>query len=211
MEPEQFLQFGAFNTLAKRSVPHILENIFFALDHKSFKTCMKVNKDWRLLFSTKSYKKRFMELTIEKWENEKKLVVASAEGNVDIVRKLVSDLMVDVNAVMAHDNRCPATPLIEAARNGHIDVVNFLLHAGARVNKPATNGVTPLFWAVFYNRTDILKFLLHAGSMAKGSGYLKPPLDVAVMRSNRKMIKLLLDAGVERNETDRIWLQHLVT
>ena len=203
MEPEQFPPLGAFNELAKRSVPHILEKIFFALDHKSFKSCMRVNKDWSLLFSTTSYKKRFTELTIEKWKNEMKLVVASADGNIDLVRMLVIDLMVDVDAVMAHDNRCPATPLIEAARNGHIDVVTFLLNAGALVNKPATNGETPLIWAIFNNRLDIMKVLLQAGSMAKGSGYLKPPLHVAVLRSNREMIKLLLDAGADTNETDK--------
>ena len=65
---------GVFGPLSTRSVPHILEKIFFSLDYKSFKTCMKVNKAWRELLSTASYQKRLDDLLIEKKKNEKKLI-----------------------------------------------------------------------------------------------------------------------------------------
>ena len=45
----------AFDKLFTKSVPHILEKIFFSLDFKSFNTCMDVSKTWRDLLTSDSY------------------------------------------------------------------------------------------------------------------------------------------------------------
>ena len=47
MEPGKTCASSAFDTLFKRNVPHIIENIFFSLDYKSFKTCMKPPVHWK--------------------------------------------------------------------------------------------------------------------------------------------------------------------
>ena len=52
MEQGQNYEPCAFDTLFGRSVPHILEGIFFSLDYKSFKNCMDVNKRWNELLLT---------------------------------------------------------------------------------------------------------------------------------------------------------------
>ena len=45
--------------LYARSVPHILEKIFFSLDYKSFQTCLKVNSAWNKELSSQRYQKWF--------------------------------------------------------------------------------------------------------------------------------------------------------
>ena len=44
-----------FDILFTKSVPHILESIFFSLDYESFKTCLKVSTTWRELLTSETY------------------------------------------------------------------------------------------------------------------------------------------------------------
>ena len=48
----------AFDTLFSKSVPHILEKIFFSLDYASFKNCLEVCSEWNGLLTTKQYQRR---------------------------------------------------------------------------------------------------------------------------------------------------------
>ena len=113
MEPGENGIPSAFDTLFKRNVPHILENIFFNLDYKSFTTCKNVNKTWKELFLTERYQRELKEKHIEKNKNEEKLYNATKEGNAEEIKRLICDHMVDVNfEVGLHQ----LTPLIEAAR-----------------------------------------------------------------------------------------------
>ena len=167
-------QASTFDALLSRNVPHILENIFFSLDYKSFKTCMQVNKTWRELLSTASYQKRLYEILIEKQVNEAELFRASKEGSVEDVKKLVFNNMVDVNVQL-----CQETPLIAAAGRGHPEVVKILLDGGANTNKTNRLGRTPLciireklnhiepnlngkhnleWWMVRYNRLQMARY-----------------------------------------------------
>ena len=50
---------NAFGVLFAKSVPHILEKIFFSLDYKSFQTCLKVNSAWNKELSSQRYQKWF--------------------------------------------------------------------------------------------------------------------------------------------------------
>ena len=47
-----------FDILFTKSVPHILEDIFFSLDYESFNTCLKVNNAWHELLASESCKKK---------------------------------------------------------------------------------------------------------------------------------------------------------
>ena len=48
----------AFDRLFTKNVPHIHEKIFFSLDYKSYKTCMKVSKAWNELLLSEFYQKK---------------------------------------------------------------------------------------------------------------------------------------------------------
>ena len=193
MEPEQTHAFCAFDTLFTRSVPYILENLFFSLDYKSFKTCMKVNKTWRELLSTTSYQKRLEELLIEKKINEKKLYDASREGNTAEVRELINNHMVDVNFVGPW-----ATPLYWAVLQGHIDTVKLLLDRGAEVDKADNNGITPLHWAAKIGYKEMLQLLLNGGARVDTADKQgSTALHRAASHFHIHIVKLLLDAGAD--------------
>ena len=44
-----------FCTLFTKSVPHILEKIFFSLDYESFKKCLEVSTAWKELLTSESF------------------------------------------------------------------------------------------------------------------------------------------------------------
>ena len=51
-----------------------------------------------------------------------------------------------------------------AAAEGHAEVVEALLQAGADFRTPLPSGFTPLFFAVREGRTDVVRVLLKAGA-----------------------------------------------
>jgi len=56
------------------------------------------------------------------------------------------------------------TALMIAAKNGHYDIVEVLLEAGALVNIVNAFGHHALFYAVINNHTNIVRLLLDHGS-----------------------------------------------
>ena len=51
--------------LFTRSVPHILEKIFFSLDYESFMRCSEVNKTWNDLLTSEPYLSACHRATVE--------------------------------------------------------------------------------------------------------------------------------------------------
>ena len=84
---------------------------------------------------------------------------AATAGNADTVRELLAAPNVDVNAVDEHGN----TPLIEAARFGHDDVVAALLAAKANINARNDQGKTALMLAAEAGHDETVRVLTQAG------------------------------------------------
>ena len=78
----------AFDTLFAKSVPHILEKIFFSLDYASFKNCLEVNnRAWNELLATKQYRTRVkLVFHDELKKDHEELWNASRNGKYDEVR-----------------------------------------------------------------------------------------------------------------------------
>ena len=59
------------------------------------------------------------------------------------------------------------TPLLYAARQGHLEAVRVLLDHGGNVNEPSADRTTPLMMAVINGRFDLAMFLLERGADPK--------------------------------------------
>ncbi len=75
------------------------------------------------------------------------------------VRELLSE-GIDIN-YRAFDDW--TTPLIAASREGHADLVEYLLANGAKPNV-ANGGGTPLYWAAFFGKFNVAKILINNGA-----------------------------------------------
>ncbi len=75
------------------------------------------------------------------------IISAVAQGNFELVKKLVKKCIKDVNMVGAHG----WTSLHIAAFRGYIEIVQFLLDNGASTSKKTDNDLQPLLYAVMLN------------------------------------------------------------
>ena len=121
-----------FNVLFTRSVPFILEKIFFYLDYKSFLKCMEVSKTWRSLL--KSERIQRMGKTWFHNELQRELRVASEWGRSEDVKEILSHFLVDLNCL---GGKYQGTFLSAASSMGHREVVNLLLDKGADPGRTA--------------------------------------------------------------------------
>jgi len=87
------------------------------------------------------------------------LLEASQMGHVEMVRGILGMPAVDINIRFAGFG---ATPLIDAARNGHVEVTRLLLKALADVNLQENNRRTALIWASRNGYTSVVRLLLKA-------------------------------------------------
>lgn len=89
---------------------------------------------------------------------------ASLVGHLELIRELVEQDIVDVNATVASTEVHGITPLHLAAEMGHIRAVRLLLSLGARVNAQFSSGQTPLMSACMGGHVDVVKELLKSGA-----------------------------------------------
>jgi ankyrin repeat protein len=85
------------------------------------------------------------------------------------------------------------TPLHEAARGGHVDILQLLLNHGASVNAVTNHGYTPFHHAARVGHVDILQLLLnHGASVNAVDKYGETPLHHAARESHVKCVKVCL-------------------
>jgi ankyrin repeat protein len=171
---------------------------------------------------------------VESWGGTTALTWAIAEHHADAVALLIerdANVSVVSKAVWGRgrgaEGRAPEeaeaepisyanggfTPLHFAAREGQIEVVEFLLTAGARLDAIAADGKTPLNLAIYNGHYELAENLIEAGAdvnLADAEGF--PPLFWAVDRRNMEwnpgfpwvqtadpmpLIRKLLEAGAE--------------
>jgi uncharacterized protein len=88
------------------------------------------------------------------------LLRAARAGNADTVRTLLASPNVDVNGIDEHGN----TPLIEASRFGHDEVVTALLIGKADVKTKNDEGKTALMLAAEGGHDEVVRMLTQAGA-----------------------------------------------
>jgi ankyrin repeat protein len=92
-------------------------------------------------------------VTGERGSDHYPLLVAAEQGDAGIVRQLLA-------AGMKPEKRC----LNQAARLGHVEVVEAFLDAGVEVDRPGVNNRTPLMSAAFSGQVDVARLLVERGA-----------------------------------------------
>lgn len=129
-----------------------------------------------------------------------RFAVAIEDGDLDAVRALIEEGAA-VDTPIDYDEHS-ITPLVKAAWDGDLPIVQYLLSKGANVNFRATDTKeTALMNAVTRGHTEIIKALL----AAKADVSLRNAFDFnaftsAVAAGNQEIAGLLLDAGAKIDE-----------
>jgi ankyrin repeat protein len=97
------------------------------------------------------------------------------------------------------------TPLLYAARQGHVEVARLLLDAGARIEQADADGVTPLLAAVINERAELASFLIDRGADVNASDwYGQTPLFCAVDVRDLDVSGASRDNGIDREAFYRL-------
>jgi len=84
------------------------------------------------------------------------------------------------------------TALSVAAREGHYDVVVFLLGKGADINALEDGGNSALFWAAFSGNIKIVNLLLQKGAdIGKKCAKCQTPLEIAKSKGFDNIVAIL--------------------
>lgn len=114
--------------------------------------------------------------------NTKKLNTYLAEGG-------------DINA----RNSGGETALMQAVRNGNLEMIDFLLNAGADINASyAPSGLTPLRIAIEQNNAPLVSVLIDRGADVNQTNEVNwSPIMSAVRNADIPIIQILIDAGAD--------------
>lgn len=105
---------------------------------------------------------------------------------------VIALLQAGANPDLATADRWKSTPLMEAARDGNIEIARRLLRSGARIDHPDVAGGTALHWAVRAGQTPYAEVLLKGGadqSLRDRAG--ETPLDIATRIHHSDLVALL--------------------
>ena len=107
--------------------------------------------------------------------------------------------MVDVDGVGEKDTG--STALVQAAQQGFVEVVRFLVEEGkADVDKARTStGSTPLLMAVQKGHTEVVRFLVEEGKadVDKVNKKNQTPISMAAFMGRLEVVQFLLSKGAD--------------
>lgn len=118
------------------------------------------------MVTNKRFNKIFFEDTLES-----NLVVASYEGNIELVRSILNQGRVDINSLVKHYNKhietnetinkiYKTTALHCAAAEGYYQIAELLIKNAANPNAKDSRNCPPINEATYYNHLEIVKLLL---------------------------------------------------
>lgn len=121
-------------------------------------------------------------------------------GNVAVV-----DFLLNNGLATIHDRTVQQfTPLLRACRSGQLQIVEYLIAKGAKVDEKDSYGDTPLLSAAVYGHLSIVQYLLTQGSSLKErSTGLHSAIIRAAMNGRMTLVQWLLSNGSSAKEADK--------
>lgn len=131
---------------------------------------------------------------------ELELREAAKKGDLSKVNTILGETPALVNA----KDKSGVTPLKDAAKYGHKDVVEHLLTKGANVNVKDGEGVTPLCSAAANGRTEVAQLLIAKGADVNAqSNTGLSALHYAAVNGHKDVAEILITSGADVNHKDR--------
>ncbi|UKZ69001.1 uncharacterized protein TrAtP1_010019 [Trichoderma atroviride] len=124
------------------------------------------------------------------------ILYAAQQGHLEVVRHLVSCPGIDVNAATTNTMW---TPIHQAARNGHVDIVKLLMAVNAKHDQPDNENMTPLWSAAQEGYDEIVQILIQKGvdkEIISTDGNRRP-IHQAAQNGHLGVVKKLLEAGAK--------------
>lgn len=123
-----------------------------------------------------------------------------AEGNLELIRRLVLTVEDDLSTLSDYDFR---TPLHIAATKNRLEIAQYLVNRGVKVNAKDRWGITPLYDAVVHKHKKMVKYLVNCGASIGLTGMeLALFLNKLVMEQDIEQLQLLVSTGLSVNVAD---------
>ncbi|XP_042024938.1 ankyrin-1-like isoform X2 [Salvia splendens] len=116
-------------------------------------------------------------------------------GHFDVCKFLINTVRVDIDVLTYKRD----TPLAEAAKRGHVKIVEFLVKHGAEISLANIEGFTPLHYAALNNNKELVELLLIKGAPIETDSAYGTPLQAAASRGNAEAVESLLSHGANPN------------
>ncbi|XP_043265409.1 ankyrin repeat domain-containing protein 49-like isoform X2 [Colletes gigas] len=122
--------------------------------------------------------------------DEQEILHAAENGDIEKVKKLV----VKNQSLLECTDKDGYTPLHRACYTNHVEVVEYLLQAGAKIDARTTDDWQPLHCACFWNNVESAAVLIANGAdvNAKSKGNQTPLHLVSASSHNSPALQLLL-------------------
>ncbi|XP_067655371.1 ankyrin repeat domain-containing protein 50-like [Haliotis asinina] len=145
-------------------------------------------------------KKDVGDLELIKYNREATLHEACLEGRLDAVTHIVSGGLADVNCRDWQGR----TPLMVAARGGHLSIVNVLIRYGCYVSEVDDYNDTALHAACMSRNVDVVKCILSQNpiNMEKKGRYGWTPVMRAANKGHRELFNFLVSKGCDLSFVD---------
>ncbi|KAL1547163.1 ankyrin repeat domain-containing protein 17-like isoform X1 [Salvia divinorum] len=109
-------------------------------------------------------------------------------GHFDVCKFLIQTVHVYIDALTHNMD----TPLLEAAKEGHVKIVEYLIRQGAGVREANLEGATALHYAILNGNKELMELVVAKGIRVDSDSRDGTPLQMAAYRGDVGVVKFLL-------------------